>query len=99
MPDRLVVMRRGAALESSLVSCAPEVGANLLTAATYMAGELRRYWAFAATLAAGTGVGPPHPAVQAVASEFAGRLPGFSLILGRSPGARLSELVPTLVAA
>ena len=43
-----------------------------------MAGELRRYWSFAATLSAGTGVGNPHPPVMDVASAFAASCLGSS---------------------
>jgi hypothetical protein len=58
-----------------------------------MAGELRRYWAFAATLAAGTALGPAHPPVEDVASSFAAGLPCFLLLLGRRPSARLADLL------
>jgi hypothetical protein len=61
-----------------------------------MAGELRRFWAFAATLAAGTGAGPSHPPVGEVASAFAERLPCFVLRLGTPRDARVSELLATL---
>jgi hypothetical protein len=58
-----------------------------------MAGELRRYWPLAATLAAGTALGPPQPPVMEVALTYASRLPCFSLALGRTPGVRLSALL------
>jgi hypothetical protein len=60
-----------------------------------MAGELRRYWAFAAALAAGTDVGPPHPPVEQVARTFADSLPCFTLALGRASGACLGQLLET----
>jgi hypothetical protein len=59
-----------------------------------MAGELRRYWAFAATLAAGTEIGPEHPPVTSVASAFAAQLPCYVLLFARSHGVGLSELLP-----
>src|SRR6266568_3277522 len=60
-PDRLVVLERGSDATASVRPCDQEVAARSLVTGTYMAQELRRYWAFAATLAAGTGIGPPHP--------------------------------------
>jgi hypothetical protein len=92
-PDRVVVLKRGSEALGRSRSCAPEEAARSLIAGTYTAGELRRYWGFAAALAAGTGVGPVHPAVGAVADRFAERLPGVEVILPASPGARLADLL------
>jgi hypothetical protein len=92
-PDVLVVLRRGASEESELAPCSPASAARALVTSTYMAGELRRYWGFAATLSAGSGMGPPHAPIAEVASAFASRLPCFVLSLGTSRGARLSELL------
>jgi hypothetical protein len=64
-----------------------------------MAGELRRYWPFAATLTAGTGIGPAHPPVGEVASTFASGRPTFLLALGEERGVCLSELLGTLEVA
>jgi hypothetical protein len=58
-----------------------------------MAGELRRYWAFAATLALGTGLGSSHPPVQHIAQELSARLPCLQVTLGDRQGPRLSELL------
>jgi hypothetical protein len=58
-----------------------------------MAGELRRYWSFAAALAAGTAFGPVHPPTAEVAAAFASHLPCFSLALGKTPQACLAELL------
>jgi hypothetical protein len=91
VPDRLFVLERGRSDDPSLVTCSPAAAARSLVTSTYMAGELRRYWAFAATLSAGTGLGPAHPPVTEVASAFATELPCFSLTLARTPGARLSD--------
>jgi hypothetical protein len=93
VPDRLVVLERGRSDESSLETCGFEAAGRCMTTSTYMAGELRRYWAFAATLSAGTGFGPAHPPVTDVASAFAAGLPCFLLTLARTPGARLSDLL------
>jgi hypothetical protein len=93
VPDSLLVLARGRSDYSALSDCSPEAAARSLVANTYMAGELRRYWAFAATLAAGTGVGPSHPPIAEVASTFAAALPCFSLALGTRRGTHLSELL------
>jgi hypothetical protein len=92
VPDRVVVLERGDRDLASLATCSPAAAARCLVTSTYMAGELRRYWAFAATLSAGTGFGPAHPPVTDVASAFAG-LPCHTLTLSRTPGARLSEML------
>lgn len=99
-PDRVIVLARGSGEEPFLTSCSPDDAARALVAATYMAGELRRYWGFAAALAAGTGLGPAHPPIADVAAAFAGDLSCFSLALGRKSGACLAQLLePTEVAA
>ncbi len=72
-PDRLVVLERGTG--RSVEPVGPQHAARVLVAGTYAAGELRRYWAFAATLALATGVGPAHPPVERVAARYAERLP------------------------
>ena len=95
MPDSLVVLERGTSDEPSLQPCDAAVAARSLVTSTYMAGELRRYWAFAATLSAGTDCGPAHPPVGEVASAFATELPCFSLALGRRRSARLADLLDT----
>jgi len=79
---------------AELVPCSPESAARALVTSTYMAGELRRYWAFAATLAAGTGLGPSHPPVGDTASRLTSRLPCWTVALGREPGARMDDLLP-----
>jgi hypothetical protein len=93
VPDSLVVLERLPAAEPSILACSPVTAGRALVTSTYMAGELRRYWAFAATLSAGTGLGPAHPPVLDVASAFAAKLRCFSVVLGRRPGARLPQLV------
>jgi hypothetical protein len=92
-PDSIVVLERGPHDQASLSPCSATTAARSIVTSTYMAGELRRYWAFAATLAAGTGLGPAHPPVADVASSFAANLPCFLLVLGRRPSARLADLL------
>jgi hypothetical protein len=93
-PDRVVVLERGPSDAPRLEPCRPEVAARSLVTATYMAGELRRYWSFAATLSAGTGAGPAHPPVADVASRLVNGLPCH--VLSRRPKGRLSALLDPL---
>jgi hypothetical protein len=95
-PDSVVVLARGHGDRVGLEACEPATAPRSMVTSTYMAGELRRFWAFAATLAAGTGAGPSHPPVGEVASLFAERLPCFVLRLGSPRDARVSELLAAL---
>jgi hypothetical protein len=91
-PDCVVVLERGGPGARPVEPRGALAAARCLTAATFMAGELRRYWAFAATLAAGTGVGPVQPPVGEVALAFAERLP--CLVLRRPDLSALAEYWP-----
>lgn len=97
VPDSLVVLERGRSEKPSLSICSAETAARSLVTSTYMAGELRRYWPFAATLSAGTGFGPFHPQIAEVATAFSEKLPCFLFTLGR-PGAGLRELLESVEA-
>lgn len=68
---RVVVLRRGTEAEASCSAIDSAEAARVVAGGTYAAGELRRYWAFAATLALGTGLGPAHPSVEAAARAVA----------------------------
>jgi hypothetical protein len=92
-PDRVVVLRRGQGDVPAVRACTPEAAARALVAGTYIAGELRRYWSYAALLASATGLGPAHPPVAQVAAGLAGRLPCLEVVLARTPGAGLAELL------
>jgi hypothetical protein len=94
-PDRLVVLRRGQPDDHApaVRQISPDQAARELITGTYMAGELRRFWAFAATLALGTGLGPAHPNVTGVASALADRLPCLEVRLADRPSAPLDELL------
>ena len=81
-PDQLIVLVRGEAGAPAVTSCDPAEAARYLSAGTYMAGELRRYWAFAATLALGTGAGASHPAIAETAAALSARLPCVKVALG-----------------
>jgi len=91
VPEALVVLVRGTS--PGVTRCDQALAAHHLTAGTYMAGELRRYWAFAATLALGTGTGSSHPPIQHIARELSARVPCLRVSLGDRPGAPLSELL------
>ena len=93
VPERLVVLRRGVAGSGVRVQLidSGEASRELVTS-TYMAGELRRFWPFAALLSAATGIGPAHPPVEAVAASFADGLPTSVAELGSLDGVRLEEI-------
>jgi hypothetical protein len=93
-PDRLVVLRRGTAESGiAVVPLSPAEAARELVAGTYMAGELRRFWPFAATLALATGIGPAHPDVRGVAALLAARLPCVELRVADGSPAPMCELL------
>jgi hypothetical protein len=92
-PAYLVVLERGENTAPELGPCSAMDAARSLATATYMAGELRRYWGFAAALAAGTGTGPAHPPIADVAAAFSARLPCLTLRLGNKGGPGLTELL------
>lgn len=93
VPDSVVVLQRASSGAPVLTECAPASAARALVTSTYMAGELKRYWPFAATLAAGTELGPATPTVGDVASAFAARLPCYTLSFASSDGVRLADLL------
>jgi hypothetical protein len=70
-PTVLVFLRRAADGVARVEPCPPGRATDHLVAGTYMAGELSRYWGFAATLASGTGRGPVHPPLRTVAQRLA----------------------------
>jgi len=72
-----------------------EEAARALEGGTYAAGELRRYWPFAASLALGTGLGPVHPPVPEGALEAASLLPCSELLLPTWTGLRLADALIT----
>lgn len=96
-PDRVVVLERGRRTEVARIG-APEA-ARSLAAGTYAAGELRRYWAFAATLALGTGIGPVHPPVTAIAAGYADRSPCLRVRVGDHDAVDLERLTALPAAA
>lgn len=90
---RILVLRRGSGSDVAMVSIRGREAARVMAAGTYAAGELRRYWAFSSTLALGTGLGPPTPAVVASAGELASGIPCSQVLLPSTPGVHLSDLI------
>lgn len=99
IPDLLVALRRGLADVPTARKCDATTATRSLITGTYMAGELRRFWGFAATVAAGTELGPAHPPVETVARILASRLPCVEIVLARRPGVRIVELLNRVGAA
>ena len=92
-PDRLVVLRRASGPRASAGPLPSAEAARELIAGTYMAGELRRFWAFAGTLALATGIGPAHPDVCGIAASLADRLPCFEVRMAHGSPAPIGELL------
>lgn len=80
VPDRVVVLQRGP--RTSVQRGTADLAASALAGGTYAAGELRRYWQFAATLGLATGRVPAHPPVSEVAAAYAQRLPCLRVRVG-----------------
>ena len=92
-PDRVVLLRRASGPQTEIEPCTPSVASRALIGSTYMAGELRRYWPFAATLAAGTGLGPAHPAICQVTEAMTRRLPCVQVALSTQRDTRLAVVL------
>lgn len=90
---RILVLRRGSETEVDMVPIPSGEAARVIAAGTYAAGELRRYWAFASTLALGTGLGPAHPPVVGSAGDLAHGIPCSQVQLPATPGAHLTDLI------
>lgn len=92
-PQRVIVLRRGTGDGLVVRPVRAGVAARELTAGTYAAGELRRYWAFAATLALALDRGPAHPPVAGVSDAIAEHVPCTLVELPAGPGTTLAEIV------
>ena len=90
---RIVVLRRGSETEVDMVPMRGVAAARVIAAGTYAAGELRRYWAFASTLALGTGLGPAHPPVVGTAGDLVRGITCSEVQLPTIPGVHLSDLI------
>lgn len=91
-PDSVVVLRRTADGPHRADRIPATRAVKAAVAGTYMAGELSRYWGFAATLGYATGRGPVHPDIAAVAQALC-RLPCTEISLGPPPAPALEELL------
>jgi hypothetical protein len=89
-PDAIVALRRGPA---SVRHLEPHAAARAVAAGTYTAGELRRFWTFAASLASATGAGPAHPPVAAAAEALANAAPCFEVSRPAPDGPSVSALI------
>jgi hypothetical protein len=81
-PAAVITLRRGELGEPQLRAIDPDEACRSLIAGTYMAGELRRFWPLAASLALGTGLGNPQPPVADVAARLTARLNCFEVVQG-----------------
>jgi len=92
---RILVLCRGSESEVAMVPLRGADAARVIAAGTYAAGELRRYWAFASTLALGTGLGPAHAPVVACAGDLVRGIPCTLVQLPAIPGPGLADLIAT----
>jgi hypothetical protein len=95
-PDCVVILRRSAG-PSYVRKCSPETTARSLVTGTLMAGELRRYWPYAATLSAGTGLGPAFTQLSTTVTRLTRQLPCLEVALPRAQGTPLAELLDGVV--
>jgi len=93
---RILVLCRGSESEVAMVPLRGADAARVIAAGTYSAGELRRYWAFAATLALGTGLGPAHSPVVACAGDLVRGMPCSMVQLPAVPGPGPADLIAVL---
>ncbi len=91
--ERILVLRRGSGSSLVVRPVDAQTTSRVIVGGTYAAGELRRYWGFAALLALGTGLGPAHPPIVDAAAHLARAVPCAEVILPRTLGTRLSDVV------
>ena len=91
--EQILVLRRGSGSSVVVRPLDAQAAARVIVGGTYAAGELRRYWAFAATLALGTGLGPAHPPITDAATFLARAVPCTEVILPGRLGTRLSDVI------
>ncbi|MGB3828349.1 MAG: hypothetical protein WA962_06180, partial [Ornithinimicrobium sp.] len=92
---RLLLVRRDSRPRSvaELESVSRAEALRTVVAGTYAAGELRRYWAFAAAMALATGIGPAHPPITTIAEMLTARCALHRLVLPDTPGTRLDAVL------
>jgi hypothetical protein len=96
VPDLLILLRRNREDHKPFRRIAGEAVERALVTGTFAAGELARFWAFAATLAAATEQGPASLPVERVAALLSARLPAYELSLPGRPGTRLSTVLQSM---
>lgn len=90
-PSVVVVVRRGHGPRPVIRDLHRDAARRSLVAGTFCAGELRRFWPLAATLALANGTTVPVPPVESIADELVHRLPCLELTLGERPVSSLGE--------
>jgi hypothetical protein len=93
IPDVVVVLRRSIDGAIAVHGCSSSDAVRAMAGGTYMAGELRRYWALAATLATATGLGPVHPAVTETSAVLSRSLACVEVCLPLHCELRLHEVL------
>ena len=93
VPQLVVVLRRGDAARPTVRPTTADVACRQLVAGTFTAGELRRFWPMAASLALATDRGPAVPPVELVATRLVRDLPCVEVRLGRAPADSLRALL------
>jgi hypothetical protein len=97
-PDHVVVLHQRAGAVAEVHECDKYVAGRSLVAGTYMAGELRRYWPFAATLATGTDLGPPHAPISEAVERLVERASCVEVLLPKSTDSTVLDLLTSFVA-
>jgi hypothetical protein len=98
VPNLMIALERSSLAQGRLVQRGHAATVRSIVTSTLAAGELRRYWSFAALLAAGTGLGPAEPPVRDVAERFASALPSYVLALDEA-GTDLDRILARLEVA
>lgn len=98
-PSLLAAVTRRTTPGTSVHAIGAEAVVGSLVSGTYMAGELRRFWGFAALLSSGIGRGPSHPDVAGISARLAAAVPAVAVVVGHHTPPRVSDLFrPELMA-
>lgn len=95
-PDTLVLLRRGGVAAPTVESLSRTEALRELVAGTFAAGELRRYWPYAATLALATGLGSPDPLVGWAAADLLTRVDAVRCTIPDGPLTTPAQLATAL---
>lgn len=87
---------RGEATSVRGIGC--EEAREALVAGTFMAGELNRYWAFAATMSSASGLGRAHPALGESLGRLTAALPCVELRMAHGERRPIGDLLATSLA-